>query len=500
MDFADGGRDLAQNAENVMGAIYLGLRYRTNKNRGLDVAGFSMGGVIARYALAKYEANYVHEVDRFVSLDAPQQDAVFDPQFQDYIEYWLSPSEWPVTLTSMAGKQLLRYNTFDNSSPSEHTQFYNELRALNGGLGYAEETENIGVSFGTPTPNPYSGDEWLEVEINLWTNEHFYVNGSVAEPGSFLPDALTRMWGKMWAVVVWDLDRKTDPTFIPYESAIDLQSNGDSPFDEPFIHPNTPSGHDVIPASVIDDLLHRLGYEVPPPTSASITGPNSLDLGEEGIFHASTPDPTKGYTYNWQYRIYFDGCGPIIPQGSTALGGGASTQDVPCGQWHDGGTGKIFIYRTATPKRLELKVKAIDNEGSVWSQIKRVYIDDNTNSLAASRSQLPESFNGQGVADQLSKSATTVPHFFNLEQNYPNPFGAGDALYTTIEFSLPQSSQVQISIYDVLGREITQLIDQRFGAGTHSIKLSGEDLPAGIYIYKMQAGDFISTRHMSMLK
>lgn len=90
----------------------------------------------------------------------------------------------------------------------------------------------------------------------------------------------------------------------------------------------------------------------------------------------------------------------------------------------------------------------------------------------------------------------TSPKTFRLYQNYPNPFNPK----TTIQYDLPNSEFVTLSIYDVLGRKIKDLIKERQAAGSYQIQFESEDLSSGIYIYKITAGSHIGSEKMMVLK
>jgi 1,4-alpha-glucan branching enzyme len=94
-----------------------------------------------------------------------------------------------------------------------------------------------------------------------------------------------------------------------------------------------------------------------------------------------------------------------------------------------------------------------------------------------------------------------IPKSYSLRQNYPNPFNPA----TNIEFQLPRSSVVGITIYDILGQRVRTLANQQFGAGTYLLKWdgksdSGVSVGSGIYIIQMQAGDYVKNRRMVLLK
>jgi len=88
------------------------------------------------------------------------------------------------------------------------------------------------------------------------------------------------------------------------------------------------------------------------------------------------------------------------------------------------------------------------------------------------------------------------PESFIVTQNYPNPFNAA----TTIEYELPLSCDVTIHIYDLLGREVETLLRKNQKAGHHEIDWNPSDIPSGIYFYKVQAGEFVQTKRMLLLK
>jgi hypothetical protein len=90
----------------------------------------------------------------------------------------------------------------------------------------------------------------------------------------------------------------------------------------------------------------------------------------------------------------------------------------------------------------------------------------------------------------------TQPTEFILEQNFPNPFNPT----TTINYSVPQTSQVQIKIFDVLGDEIETLVNEEKAAGTYEVTWYAENLPSGVYFYQLRAGSFVETKKMLLLK
>jgi endo-beta-N-acetylglucosaminidase D len=99
---------------------------------------------------------------------------------------------------------------------------------------------------------------------------------------------------------------------------------------------------------------------------------------------------------------------------------------------------------------------------------------------------------------------SVIPTNFSLSQNYPNPFNPT----TNIKFSLPsviasgtkQSQMVTIKVYDILGSEIETLINEEKTAGTYEVQFDGSKLASGIYFYKLQAGSFVESKKMILIK
>lgn len=89
-----------------------------------------------------------------------------------------------------------------------------------------------------------------------------------------------------------------------------------------------------------------------------------------------------------------------------------------------------------------------------------------------------------------------APKSFMLEQNYPNPFNPS----TTIEYTIPQSRFVSLKVFDILGREVKTLVNQQELPGTYKVRFNGNELASGVYFYRIEAGEFVSTKKFVLLK
>jgi hypothetical protein len=102
---------------------------------------------------------------------------------------------------------------------------------------------------------------------------------------------------------------------------------------------------------------------------------------------------------------------------------------------------------------------------------------------------------------RVDETHPATPTAYQLAQNYPNPFNAS----TTIRFRLPETSRVAIDVYDILGRRVNTLMDGDLKAGWHSVRCDGVDkdgrkLSSGVYVYRMEAGDFVAVRKLLLLR
>jgi hypothetical protein len=90
----------------------------------------------------------------------------------------------------------------------------------------------------------------------------------------------------------------------------------------------------------------------------------------------------------------------------------------------------------------------------------------------------------------------TVPTSFSLDQNYPNPFNPS----TTIEYALPDASQVRLEVFNAIGERVATLVDEEQDAGRYRAAFDASRLPSGVYLYRLAAGAQVSVRRMVLMK
>ncbi len=147
----------------------------------------------------------------------------------------------------------------------------------------------------------------------------------------------------------------------------------------------------------------------------------------------------------------------------------------------------ITYIDAATPNKCIISFQIINSGGGFVTLGSEMYLDD----LSLSMDMVSD------VADEFQ------PLTFQLEQNYPNPFNPS----TKIRYSIPnvtlsgvEGSRVLLKVYDVLGNEIATLVNEEKPVGSYEVDFNSSQLSSGVYLYKLQVGEFISTKKMTLIK
>jgi hypothetical protein len=135
----------------------------------------------------------------------------------------------------------------------------------------------------------------------------------------------------------------------------------------------------------------------------------------------------------------------------------------------------LTLLSTADTVRIELGVDFASNAYTYWSDTLAFLVGPVV-----------------GLAEQLGQ----IPREYVLHQNYPNPFNPS----TTIKYELPKSSEVRLSVFDLLGQEVGVLVNGEMDAGYHEVKFDASKLASGFYLYRMQAGSYVETRKLLMIR
>jgi len=100
------------------------------------------------------------------------------------------------------------------------------------------------------------------------------------------------------------------------------------------------------------------------------------------------------------------------------------------------------------------------------------------------------------LATGVSQIESSIPDKYSVNQNYPNPFNP----VTNIEFSIPKQSNVKITVYDLQGKEVASLLNERLSAGTYRVDFDGTGYSSGVYFYRLETEDFVETKSMVLVK
>ncbi len=107
-----------------------------------------------------------------------------------------------------------------------------------------------------------------------------------------------------------------------------------------------------------------------------------------------------------------------------------------------------------------------------------------------------DSFGDSIIVNVKNDYLFDIPSSIILYQNYPNPFNP----ITTIKYEVPELSSITLKVYDVLGNEIAILVNEEKPAGNYEIQFDATAFPSGVYFYKLQAGSFVETKKMVLMK
>jgi photosystem II stability/assembly factor-like uncharacterized protein len=132
------------------------------------------------------------------------------------------------------------------------------------------------------------------------------------------------------------------------------------------------------------------------------------------------------------------------------------------------------------------------NVGNVLRKIH--FINENTGWIVGDSGTVLKTTTGGTTF--INSINTELPNSFRLYQNYPNPFNPK----SNIKFQIAKISNVKLSIFDITGKEVNVLVNERMQPGSYEVSFDGSNLSSGVYFYSLTAGDFNETKKMLMIK
>ena len=329
------------------------------------------------------------------------------------------------------------------------------------------------------------GDINLRAKISA---EGFDNNAPVASDGLFTTNEDTDYSGTLPAS---DLDGDA-LTF----SIIDSTVNGTLTLSDPatgtFIYSPVENfnGLDSLTFSASDGILSDTG-KVSITVATVNDAPSSFALSEQDSVYITMDNfATDSITFTWDESIDVDGdellydfTASLIVNGQVKaeyISHSLTIREFKIG--HQSVFDEIFAA--------EAMLGGIEWDVNVTDGIEEVMSDNGALTLGVNASAAVLSINGE-----------MLPDVFALHQNYPNPFNP----VTTLRYDLPENGLVNIIIYDMLGRQVKTLVNQTHDAGYRSVIWDatndyGKPVSAGIYLYQIQAGEFVQTKKMVLLK
>ncbi len=145
------------------------------------------------------------------------------------------------------------------------------------------------------------------------------------------------------------------------------------------------------------------------------------------------------------------------------------------------------------------RIGFVEGHGTITELQDYNFIDDISNIKAASFFYRLKQVDYDGsfeYSDEIEVMKSNTPEEYSLSQNYPNPFNPS----TTISWQSPVGSRQTLEVYDLLGKEIQTLVDEYKPAGRYDIVFDATNLSGGVYFYRLQAGSFIETKKMILLR
>jgi photosystem II stability/assembly factor-like uncharacterized protein len=213
------------------------------------------------------------------------------------------------------------------------------------------------------------------------------------------------------------------------------------------------------------------------------------DAGKLNGIHFITS--TQGYTVGNNGKIYKSTNGGLnwVAQSSPVTNNlrGITSKD-PSISWAIGDGGVILNTTNGGTSWASQLSPTTQNLNSIYFPL-----NSNTGWVCGNQGIILKTINGGVGVKQIS---SIVPSEFKLFQNYPNPFNPT----TRINFSVSKLGFVKLKIFDAIGKEIKELVNQSLTSGTYETDFNATDLPSGIYYYKLETKDFAETKKMTLLK
>ncbi len=231
--------------------------------------------------------------------------------------------------------------------------------------------------------------------------------------------------------------------------------------------------------------INNDGYQITPMFISDFVGVNAPPLRYFGLMVPANGSRllvdtvgTRQYKFRWHRSVDFNNnrlTYTFQPVGLSGLPSDSSGVDT---------------VKTLTGAALRAYLGAADSLNFKWT----VLVKDSLNPAVACIDTFSVVL--KKVLVGVSEAPSGIPAVFALSQNYPNPFNPS----TTIRYALPQRSHVSLSVYNALGQNIFELVNREEESGYHEVRFDAANLASGVYFYRIQAGSFVETKKLMLLR
>ncbi len=275
----------------------------------------------------------------------------------------------------------------------------------------------------------------------------------ISQPG--YPAVEPHDGGELWSAALWDLRKSDTGIGSYYADRVIYKGLSSIPTSSSFLQyrqaiinadiNNYGGSH----TNTIRHVFYLKGIG-PDYMNFGIVGSSYLRFKQKGTYTANITGGSGSVSYVWYKKI--------------------------SGQWSQISTSSS-ITLTMVYDNIEIKLDLHDNvTGENVSKTAIIYYDD-------------------GLPKTISEGNDLIVEY-KIEQNYPNPFNP----VTQIRYSVKEPGLVQLRVYDALGKEVANLVNENKETGLYSVDFDASNLPSGVYIYRMQSGDFVSSKKMILIK
>ena len=230
-----------------------------------------------------------------------------------------------------------------------------------------------------------------------------------------------------------------------------------------------------------------------PLSGASLVGDFTLYAGAIGHWWVQPLDGISPFTYQWEIYYFSNGANLLSGSSSRVIG----PNSVISGQWVPVGTNSSTFSKPFNPYDLRsFKLRCTVRDGSNTTKVSNEFYVDVVNTPPLQASMVADNNTSNTMKFEKENVEVQAPKSYLLNQNYPNPFNPT----TRISCSLPEANFVTLKIYDMLGREVSTLVNEMKPAGTFEAEFDASKLSSGTYVYKLNAGGYQTVKKMILTK